>query len=91
MLCFRCGGEHFVKKMADVEQLYRGNTYIVNTPVSECVDCGWQGMDNGEADELVKRTKAKWKDGLCSHCQKNPASEPHTCPYAEEIADDSET
>lgn len=29
--------------------------------------------------------------GLCEQCHKNPASEPHTCPYAEEIANDSET
>ncbi len=28
---------------------------------------------------------------LCPRCQKNKASEPHTCPYAEEIGNDKET
>ena len=30
-------------------------------------------------------------DPGCSRCHKNPASEPHTCPYAEDINGDSET
>jgi hypothetical protein len=25
---------------------------------------------------------------LCEGCHKNPASEPHTCPYSEELYDD---
>jgi len=29
--------------------------------------------------------------GKCSRCQKNDASEDHTCPYAEEINDDHES
>jgi|LakMenEpi03Aug12_release.lakeMendotaPanAssembly.Ray.scaffolds.fasta_scaffold3935596_1 hypothetical protein len=28
---------------------------------------------------------------LCSRCQQGEAQSPHTCPYAEEIADDRET
>lgn len=27
----------------------------------------------------------------CDHCKKNPAEEPHTCPYAEDVNDDHET
>jgi hypothetical protein len=28
---------------------------------------------------------------LCDRCQQGEAQSPHTCPYAEEIADDRET
>jgi len=93
MLCFKCGGEQFVTKLVNVKQLYQGKEYIVNTPVSECVDCGWQSLALGQTDELLERMRGKLREdaGLCSHCQKNPASAPHACPYAEEIENDSET
>jgi len=28
--------------------------------------------------------------GLCERCEKNPTSDPHTCPYAEDVDGDSE-
>ena len=39
----------------------------------------------------MKRIKRKDKEEKMCKCGKNPAEEPHTCPYAEEIGGDSET
>jgi len=41
---------------------------------------------------MIRRTPIKEveEEKMCK-CRKNPAAEPHTCPYAEEINGDSET
>lgn len=39
-------------------------------------------MENPETENDVE---------LCKRCQRNPASEPHTCPYGEEIGGDYES
>jgi hypothetical protein len=32
----------------------------------------------------------EWDGSLCPSCGKNPAEEPHTCPYREDVHEDSE-
>ena len=73
MLCFKCKGETFDKRVENVTQEYRGETLTFETPLSACRYCGWQGLDDGQADELRTRTikayaiKMLWraaKDGV---------------------------
>jgi len=39
----------------------------------------------------MKRTKREDKEEKMCKCGRNPAEEPHTCPYSEEIGGNSET
>ena len=57
IICFKCDSEEFVTKLADVEQFYHGKMYVVNTPVSVCVKCGWRTLAVGQTDELLKRMR----------------------------------
>lgn len=63
MICFghNCDSEEFVIELVDVEQLYHGKIYIVNTPVSVCVKCGRQILAKGQSNELMTRLKAQLK------------------------------
>lgn len=40
------------------------------------------------ADQVTKGDKAPLETVVMCHCGKNPASDPHSCPYAYEIGDD---
>lgn len=66
MICFRCDNEiEFEVKEIDVEQLYHNTTVTVKIPVTICKNCGWQSLDNIQADELCKRTKAAFDKLFC--------------------------
>ncbi len=57
MICLKCESEDFVLKPdAIVEQVFRGETFKVESPVMECMQCGWQALDEGQMDELGRRT-----------------------------------
>jgi len=57
MICLKCESEDFVLKPdAAVEQEFRGETFKVTSPVMECKHCGWQALDEGQMDELGRRT-----------------------------------
>lgn len=62
MICLRCQNEEFrVNPGASVEQEFRGETFSVIAPVSECTQCGWQTLAPGQADELMRRTADEYR------------------------------
>ena len=42
-------------------------------------------------EELQALLDVPMPEAFCENCKKNPATEPHTCPYAEDINDDHTT
>ena len=56
MICFRCDNEDcFHVEEREIEQVYRGYTIKVKTPLTICNNCGWECLDIGQTDELLKR------------------------------------
>ena len=57
MICFRCDNEtDFEIQEVEVLQDYFGCVLKVKTLVTICKNCGWQSLDIGQVDELLKRT-----------------------------------
>ncbi len=66
MICFRCQNEtDFEVKEVDVEQEYKNTIVTVKTPLTICKCCGWQCLDLGQLNELLKRTKAEFDKLFC--------------------------
>ena len=58
MICFRCDNEtQFEVQEIFVLQEYLSCILKVSTPVTVCKCCGFQSLDLGQTDELMKRTK----------------------------------
>jgi len=63
MICFRCDNEtEFEIKEIDVLQDYLGCVLKIHTPVTICKCCGWESLDIGQTDELMKRTKKRHEE-----------------------------
>jgi hypothetical protein len=58
LLCFECGSEDFETREVIVRQEFRVESLDVIAPVSICVHCRRQTLGPGQADELIKRTRA---------------------------------
>lgn len=62
MICFKCETEDkFTVRKCLVQQDYNGITIEIMTPLTVCNLCGFQSGTSGQIDELLKRTKAKYK------------------------------
>ena len=64
MICFKCNNEessNFEIRDCLVQQDYNGITIEIMTPLTVCNLCGFQSGTSGQIDELIKRTKAKYK------------------------------
>jgi len=62
MICFKCETEDkFTVRECLVQQDYKGITIEIMTPLTVCNLCGFQSGTSGQIDELLKRTKAKYK------------------------------
>ena len=56
MICFQCDNEtEFEIQEIEVEQLYHEELIKVITPVTICKSCGFQSLDIGQTNELMKR------------------------------------
>ena len=64
MICFRCDNEDEfdINPDADVEQEYKGHTLWIKTPVTVCRKCGFQTLDIGQTNELLKATKKAYEE-----------------------------
>ena len=72
MLCLKCNSEEFVlRNDLKIEQVFRGETFEVESPLMVCKLCGWQAFGPGQADELRKRTADAYrmKHGLLTSNQ----------------------
>lgn len=60
MICFKCNNEtDFEVQEIEVEQEYKNMLLNVVTPVTICKECGFQSLDIGQTNELMKRTKSR--------------------------------
>ena len=58
MICFQCDNEtDFEVQEIEIEQLFHGETIKVLSPVTICKCCGFQSLDIGQTNELLKRVR----------------------------------
>ena len=61
MICLGCDCESFVEKPSvAIQQDYRGVSMTIITTAMTCAKCGRATLNPEQADELIKRTKAKY-------------------------------
>jgi hypothetical protein len=66
MICFQCDNEtDFEVQEIEIEQLFHGETIKVLSPVTICKCCGFQSLDIGQTNELLKRVRdySNWEHG----------------------------
>lgn len=52
MVCLRCEHTEFAATLGEVQQVFRGATLQVQTPVMRCAHCGWETLGAGQLDGL---------------------------------------
>lgn len=81
MICFKCDNEtEFEVQEIDVLQEYLSSILKVHIPVTICKCCGFQSLDIGQVDELMKRTKICHEE----QCDKDHWFRLDTLDYSEE-------
>ncbi len=56
LVCLRCERTEFAPAEGEVIQEFRGESFVVRTPVMRCDHCGWETLGRGQLDPLRMRT-----------------------------------
>lgn len=57
MTCLRCrNGEFETRRGESVEQVFRGETFVVRGDIEVCQHCGWRKVTDNQAETLARRT-----------------------------------
>lgn len=63
MICPKCDSQQFKSlRSTPVQQVFRGETLKLRSPITECVKCGWQLLTDDQTDELRRRTADAYRE-----------------------------